>query len=239
MPLAEFAPHIFTVGNLRLREDPTEWSAVAQSLDVPVECVLLIRQVHGARVAIRHRHRDGCEWHPPEADAVISDDPFSAIAVRVADCAPILMVDRATGAVGAVHAGWRGAVQSAAVAGVRAMTSEFGTRAPDLVVAIGPCLGSCCGEVGEDVVQAFRGTRHGEAAVAAWFSTGPRGRPHLDLARANVDQLVAAGLRRDQIHVAGLCTKTHADLMHSYRASGAGAGRMLGVIRPIRASSTR
>lgn len=228
LPLAEVAPHVFTIGNLRLRDDPTEWRAVARSLEVSSDRLLLVRQVHGNRVAVRRR--GAAEWIIPEADAAVSDDPSAAIAVRVADCAPILMADRRTGAVGAVHAGWRGAVQSAAARCVEAMRIEFGTSPTDLVAAIGPCLGACCGEVGEEVVGAFRAAGHAEASIAGWFSPGRRGRPHLDLALANADQLVASGVAREQLHVAGLCTTTHAGLMHSYRAFGAEAGRMVGAI---------
>ena len=176
------------------------------------------------------RGSDGA-WLAPVADAIVSDDPASAIAVRVADCAPILLADSRRGVVGAVHAGWRGTVQSVAVEGVHAMQREFGSSPADLVAAIGPCLGACCGEVGEEVVDAFTRAGHDSADVARWFSPGPRGRPHFDLSRANVDQLAGAGVPRSNIHVAELCTKTHTGLMHSYRASGTTAGRMVGAIR--------
>jgi polyphenol oxidase len=111
------------------------------------------------------------------------------------------------------------------------MRREFESSPSDLIVAIGPCLGACCGEVGEEVVEAFREAGHPESAIARWFSQGPRGRPLLDLWTANADQLIRAGIPRDQIHVAELCTRTHAGLMHSYRAAGARAGRMTGIIR--------
>ena len=73
------------------------------------------------------------------------------------------------------------------------MTREFGSEPRDLVAAIGPCLGVCCGEVGEEVVEAFRQAGHPDDAIDRWFSIGPGGRLHLHLARANRDQLVAAG----------------------------------------------
>ena len=236
VPLEPFAQHLFTTGNLQLRDDAAEWDAVAAALGVSRSDVLLIRQVHGAAAAVVRRPFDKLragpvEWTMPEADIIVSDDPAAAIGVRVADCAPILMADTRTGAVGAAHAGWRGAVQSAAAAAVRSMQREFGTDPADLVAAIGPCLGACCGEVGPEVVEAFRQAGHDDVNVGRWFSDGPRGRPMLDLWQANVDQLAAAGVSRANIHVAGICTKTHAAIMHSYRAAGAAAGRMLGVIR--------
>lgn len=233
MPLLQVAPHLFTIGNLQLRDDPSEWNAVARVLDVAPDRLLLIRQVHGASVAVRRPSENGL-WPLPEADILVSSDPSAAIAVRVADCAPILIADAATGVVGAVHAGWRGTVRSAAIAGVRAMEREFGSRPENLLAAIGPSLGECCGEVGEEVVEAFRNAGHEAAAISRWFSPGHRGRPHLNLWKANVDQLIACGIPSGQVHVAELCTKTHAAWMHSYRAAGAAAGRMVGAIKVAR-----
>ncbi|MDQ3211038.1 MAG: polyphenol oxidase family protein, partial [Acidobacteriota bacterium] len=80
-------------------------------------------------------------------------------------------------------------------------------------------------------VQAFRDAGHAEAAIARWFSAGPSGRPHVDLWHANADQLEGAGVRPEHIHVARLCTRTHAGIFHSYRAAGDQAGRMIGAIR--------
>jgi len=230
-PLLELADHFFTAGDLELRADDREWTAVAERLGLTVEHVLLIRQVHRADAAVVRRGRTG-RWDRPDADAIVSNDPSSAVGVRVADCAPILLADRRLGAVGAVHAGWRGTLQEAAAAGVEAMTREFGSDAKDLVAAIGPCLGPCCGEVGPEVVEAFREAGHGADRIERWFATGPSGRPYLDLWRANADELEAAGVEAGNIHVAGLCTKTHAGVLHSYRAEGEKSGRMLGVIRP-------
>ena len=193
--------------------------------------IRLVSQVHRDGVAVA-RGRDA-EWSSPEADIILTDDPDLVIAVRIADCAPVLIADPRRRAVGAVHAGWRGTVQSAARAGVCAMTREFGSDPHDLVAAIGPCLGVCCGEVGDEVVEAFRQAGHGGDAIDRWFSVGPAGRFHLHLARANRDQLVAAGLQPGNIHVAGLCTRSYPEVFHSYRAAGANAGRMAAVIRAV------
>jgi YfiH family protein len=228
--LLELADHVFTAGDLELRADDREWTAVAEWMGLGVERLFLIRQVHRTDVAVVRRDRTG-RWDRPDADAIVSDDPSSAVGVRVADCAPVLLADRRRGAVGAVHAGWRGTLQEAAAAGVEAMTREFGSDPEDLMAAIGPCLGPCCGEVGPEVVIAFREAGHGENRIGRWFATGPSSRPYLDLWRANADQLEAAGIGAANIHIAGLCTKTHAGVLHSYRAEGHRAGRMLGVIR--------
>jgi YfiH family protein len=228
--LQPFAAHLFTAATLHLRDDEREWTSLASFAGVAPERLRLLHQVHGRTVV--NASADTREpWSRPQADAVISDDPSVALVVRVADCAPILIADRRLGVVAAVHAGWRSTMQRIAVAAGDALADAYGSSADDLVIAIGPSLGACCGEMGEEVVEAFRREGHHQAALDAWFERAPGRRPHFDLWRANRDQLVQAGVPAGAIHVSGLCTRTHAGVFHSYRASGQHVGRMAAVIR--------
>jgi len=229
-PLADIADHFFTTANLELRDSRDEWNAVARGMGIQFDRVLLLRQVHGAHVAVSKR-RDYAPGPRPEADAAVTDDPTIAIGVRVADCAPVLIGDRRQQVVGAAHAGWRGTVQGAAIAAVRGMQNQFGSRPHDLVAAIGPCLGACCGEVGPEVIEMFRDAGHDSQLLGRWFTAGRGDRLQLDLALANHDQLADAGVPTSQIHVAGLCTKSFPDVFHSYRVRRERAGRMVGIIR--------
>lgn len=224
------ARHLFTSCDLILRGDEHEWTAVAASLGVGREHLLLIKQVHGVDVAVVRPGR-ATAWQRPEADAIVTDDPDVAIGVRVADCAPVLLYDERKNVAAAVHAGWRGTAAGASAAAVRALGREFGSNPGDLTAAIGPCLGHCCGEVGPDVVAAFRAGGAGDRSIAKWFTAGTGDRSFLDLERANVDQLQGAGLDPGRVFVSGLCTKTHRDRFHSYRGDGASAGRLLAAIR--------
>ena len=147
--------HLFTARDLALRDDESEWTAVAAALGVPRDRLLLIKQVHGVVAAVVRRGWQP-PWVRPQADIILTDDPSVAIGVRVADCAPVLLLDRRRGVVGAAHAGWRGTAAGASIAAVEALRREFGSKAADLVAAIGPCLGACCGEVGPEVLDAFR-----------------------------------------------------------------------------------
>jgi YfiH family protein len=228
-PLLAWAPHFFTSRDLTLGDD-AEWAAVATAVDVDLSSLRMIRQVHGAGVAVV-RQGATSDWSSPEADVIVSDDPETAIVVRVADCAPILFADTRLGVIAAAHAGWRGAAQAAAPAAVSALSDHFGSQPRDLIAAIGPCLGVCCGEVGPEVVEAFTNAGHAATDIDRWFRPGFGDRSYLDLAGANVDQLAAAGVPRDRIYDTGLCTKSHRRLFHSYRADGRGAGRMAAVIR--------
>jgi YfiH family protein len=226
------APHLFTSRDVVLRDDAAEWTAVAASLGVANDRLRLVKQVHGVHTVVARR---GDGWSPgrPEADIIITDDPSVAIGVRTADCAPVLLFDPSRQVAGAVHAGWRGAAANASGAGVLALRREFNTRPEDLIAAIGPCLGQCCGEVGPDVVDAFRAGGADQQSIEQWFERGAGDRSLLDLERANRDQLERAGVLPDNIFTSGLCTKTHHGRLHSYRADRNAAGRLLAAIRTV------
>lgn len=229
-PLLDVAHHFFTAGSIELRQDDREWTAVAAFAGVDRSRLRLLHQVHGKTIAVAPGGDDGV-WVPPQADGVITTDPDAALGVRVADCAPVLIADRRSGAVAAVHAGWRSTMQRICTAAVERLQREWSVDPGALVAAIGPCLGPCCGEMGEEVVEAFHDAGHDEAAIGRWFTREPGRRPHFDLWRANVEQLEEAGVPRASIHVSRLCTRSYPDVFHSYRVKGAGAGRMIGVIR--------
>lgn len=232
-PLEAAAHHLFTAGDLSLRTGD-EWEAVAAAMGVTSKDLLLIRQVHESSVAVVTHGRTGA-WDLPAADVIVSDDERTAIAVRVADCVPVLLAEETGRAVAAVHAGWRGTAARAAIAGVEAMWERFGVRPQRLIAAVGPSIGPCCYEVGESTRQAFRDAGHHEDLLRAWFAPRPAGKYHLDLWRATRDQLEGAGVPASRIHSADLCTLTHAGIFHSYRADGKRAGRMAAVIRPAAA----
>jgi len=231
--LGEVAAHLFTARGLALERpdgDGLGWQSLARALGARPGALRRVRQVHGSAVAC-FRRGEPAPGHPPDADIVVTDDPSLAIAVQVADCVPLLVADRRTGAVAASHAGWRGAAAGVPGATVHALTREFGARAVDLVAAVGPSIGPCCYEVGEEVREAFGRAGFDAARLGRWFAGGPRGRPYLDLWRATVDQLHDAGVPSARIHLCALCTATHPQTFWSYRTSGPGTGRQAGVIR--------
>lgn len=232
--LEDLANHLFSTRRTALRGDAGEagWGCLGQAVGVSPEQVLRVRQVHGTTcVAIGDA---GDAWpsdRRPEADALLTTDRDVAIAVQVADCTPILIADRATRAVAAVHAGWRGSAAAIAESVILKLQNEHRVPPANLVVAVGPSIGPCCYEVGEEVRERFR-SRFGHAADA-WFTASPKGspRPHLDLWSATADRLAAAGVPREQIHLARLCTACNLDTFHSYRVEGPGTGRLAGIIR--------
>ena len=107
-----------------------------RGVGVAVEDVLLVRQVHEATVAVASGDRPR-PWPRPEADAIVSNDPGAAIAVRIADCVPVLLAEETGRAVAAIHAGWRGIASRAIIAGVSALQATYGVRPERVIAAVG------------------------------------------------------------------------------------------------------
>jgi hypothetical protein len=162
----------------------------------------------------------------------VSDDPSLALAIQTADCVPLLIADRVTGAVAAAHAGWRGLAAGVPAATVGALAREFGSVPADLVAAIGPSISAARYEVGDEVRAEFEAAGVAAARLARWFLPGTRpGHWQFDGWRAAQDQLESAGLALAHVHVAALCTSASPDLFCSYRRDGKGAGRIAAAIR--------
>ena len=160
---------------------------------------------------------------PPEGDAAETSLRGVAIGIMTADCVPVLIADRRGRRVAAAHAGWRGTAQAVVRKTVEVMASRDGIAARDLWAAIGPHIGVCCMEVGEEVVDRFSQPEIFERRPG-WT------KPHLDLGKANRLQMIQAGIPPERIQVSTLCTRCRGDMFHSYRRDGNRAGRMLSVI---------
>ena len=182
----------------------------------PFGRLCLLKQVHG--IAVHEAPWTGM----PEGDAAIASSAGLLLGIETADCLPVLLVDPIHKRVAAAHAGWRGTARGVAGVAVAHLVAA-GSRPADILAALGPGIGPCCYEVGDELRREFPG---GEA----FFCPGPRGRPHLDVRAANHSQLEAAGLRPENIHSVTECTRCRADLYPSYRRDGRGAGRMVSYI---------
>ena len=162
----------------------------------------------------------------PECDALVTATPGVTLAVFTADCTPILLHDPVTGAVGAVHAGWRGSVAGIAAKTVEEMCRLYGAKPENIRAAIGPNIGSCCFETDRDVPDALRQLLGSEAE--AFIET--RGRKfHVDLKGANRRILEKAGVR--QIDVSDHCTTCRQELYWSHRVTGTRRGSLAAIIQ--------
>jgi hypothetical protein len=177
--------------------------------DIPgwFENLATVKQIHSA-TCVAAEGRSGIL---AQADALVEDRPGAVIAIKTADCIPILLVDERHRAVAAVHAGWRGTVAHIAGAAIDLMHARFGTESGDLHAAIGPGIGQCCYEVGPE--------------VAAHFLPGAAVKSHISLTDANRTQLLEAGVTPGRIYASNLCTMCLAEEFHSFRRDAERAGR--------------
>jgi len=192
---------------------------------VPPPNLLLVRQVHGARIATAGE----CSGpSPPAADGVVSSTPGVTVAVVTADCVPILLATSAGTAVAALHAGWRGLAAGVVAAGVSALRQLL-RRPPPLVAAIGPHIGPCCYEVDGPVVDSLR--RRFAPALEGCLRPTRAGHAALDLGLLARAALVAAGVASDAVGVLReTCTRCDPERFHSYRRDGPTAGRLVNFI---------
>jgi purine-nucleoside/S-methyl-5'-thioadenosine phosphorylase / adenosine deaminase len=227
------------------REAVTENRRVLQSaLAAKGSALLPLKQIHSDVVHLFAKPAA----EPPKGDSSLTHTPGLLLGVQTADCVPILLVDPKKRVVAAVHAGWRGTLARITQKTIGRMQLEFGCRPADLLAALGPSIGPCCYEVGVELVAKFTAQfadahdyfdepRTGdEPNPIQWLNMAPPGHQpppknvHLDLRKANCSQLIASGLRPNNIYATDLCTACRSDLFFSYRREGPLSGRLMSVI---------
>jgi polyphenol oxidase len=215
--------------------------------DWTVRNLITLRQIHSDII----HHVDSIPHQTLAGDGLITSTPGLLLAIQTADCLPVILVDTKHRAVGVFHAGWRGTVQRIVEKGVGEMFRYFATRPRDLKAVIGPGIQGCCYEVGEEVRikfesqfsyadKLFREMKESDpvrekypllflTARAPGHSELPS-KIFLDLAEANRQQLLAAGVPKKNIESSSLCTQCNNDLLFSYRAEKGKTGRLMAVV---------
>lgn len=198
---------------------------VADAMGVGHDRLATVHQVHSAEVACLRAGDDPADIAKVRADALVTDQPGVALAVLTADCQPILLADAQAGVIGAVHAGWRGALGGVIEAAVGAMTDLGATR---IRAVIGPCISQAAYEVGDDFMDQVLAE---DAGHHRFFAGGPNGRPMFDLAGFGLMRLREAGVEAEWTRH---CTYADSDRFYSYRRSThhaeADYGRLISVI---------
>ncbi|MBV9610633.1 MAG: peptidoglycan editing factor PgeF [Acidobacteria bacterium] len=188
---------------------------------------------------------------PLTGDGLVTDTSGILLAVQTADCLPVLLLDVKHHAVGAFHAGWRGTLARIIEKGIGVMRRDFGTDPADIHAAIGPGIGVCCYEVGDEVRDKFAGQFPYAVALFQEFENrdavrekyplmfmnarapghgDPGHKLHLDLGEANLRQLLSAGVKEENIRAVAMCTACRQDLFFSYRVAKGPTGRQLGLV---------
>jgi len=197
-----------------------------QLLGVEAERILYLSQVHGSQARFYRGIQSRAELITLEGDALGGTEPDSAYGVRSADCVPILLADAESGAVMAIHAGWRGLVAGVVEAGVACLREHAGGQGR-LLAAIGPHISRAAFEVSEDVAAQLQAA----SPVAGALDSGSSGaKPHVDLRFIVTGKLLAAGLASAAIDQVAGCTVLEPDRFFSFRRDGRVSGRHLSAI---------
>ena len=183
--------------------------------------VLKLKQIHSGTVRVMGDTSAASE--AVEGDAAITSLHGVLLSVQTADCVPILLADSQARAIGAIHAGWRGTAARIVERTVAELGRHYQVKPRDIVAAIGPNIGVCCYEIGEEVVDAI-GDGPAIERQPEWL------KPHLNLGEANRRQLLTAGIPETQIDHSSLCTRCREDLFFSFRRDGVRTGHMLSII---------
>ena len=187
---------------------------LATALGYDVKKSVLSHQVHTDVVrVVTEKDCLGLDHHlQPECDGLITNTPGLALVIFTADCTPILLHDPITGAVGAVHAGWRGTAMDIAGKAVKAMENAFGCDPQNIRAAIGPNIGFCCFEVGAEVPTAM--TETFDEAVEKFIR--PSGdKYYVNLKEINRHALQRAGV--EHIEISDVCTACDHQRFWSHR----------------------
>lgn len=201
---------------------------VAQALGTSIDHIVTSDQTHTTNVRPVGKEDLGKGITRPrdykDVDGMITDQPGVLLATFYADCVPLYFVDPVHKAIGLSHSGWRGTVGRMGQATVEAMERSFGSQPKDLLCAIGPSICQDCYEVSRDVAEAFifAFPTHEKEILQA----GALGKYQLDLWKANEIVLAEAGVLKEHIDLAGLCTCCNSSILFSHRASKGKRGNL-------------
>lgn len=208
----------FKVGDEPVRVEENR-RLLSRAIGMDLDRAVWVDQVHGDQVlkleASNLPKKGGTLG---EGDAVITNLTNVPLAILVADCLPVLFFDMLNKAAGLAHAGWKGTVNHVAVKTLLAMGEAYGTKPQEVKAVLGPCLGPCCYEVGEDVEKEFAGVFPWAQEV---LKPGAPKHWKLDLPQANARQLLEVGMDENNLICSGLCTVKNIGLFYSHRAEGA------------------
>lgn len=213
----------------RVNDDPNSvlknYRLVAQDLGFDLNRTVLSKQTHTDNIRIVTEDDAGKgivrESDIEDTDGLITDVKNLALVVFSADCVPILLFDPVRGAAAAVHSGWKGTLKEIGAKAVRMMKETYGCRADNILAAIGPSIGPCCFEFGREDARVF---------PDRYIADSQDDKVTIDLWSMNRDILTAAGIPKENIDCADLCTVCRSDEFYSYRTHRENTGRQGAVI---------
>lgn len=198
---------------------------------INVNNLVFSKQTHTNNVLIvdeSHRGTGIFKEEFSDIDGLITNRPGVALVTQYADCTPLLFFDPQKKVIASSHAGWRGTALEIGKVTVEKMCSHFGCLPENIIVGIGPCIGSCCYEVDDPVYNAYKKIPYLDLDKV--FTKKSNGKYMLNNTLANFEILVNSGIRAENIDISDICTNCNADELHSHRATNGERGNLAAII---------
>lgn len=201
---------------------------LAKSLQISPKNFTTLQQVHGTRVSNLNSHDMGrgafdLESAINNSDAMVTNQNETCLLILVADCVPLLLYDRKKKVIAAIHAGWKGTVGLITWKTVHKMLSVWDCKPQDIICAIGPSIGPCCYQVGQEVIDLVKKKFQAHKQLIGYISESGKG--YLNLWEANRKQLLDCRIPEENIEISGLCTHCHSNIFFSSRKCKGLTGR--------------
>lgn len=208
---------------------------VGRALGFDLEDMVLSNQVHKSYVKIIRKDDKGKgivrESDIIDTDGLVTNERGIALVTFYADCVPLFFYDPVKEVVGICHAGWKGTVAKIGQNLIETIQEEYGCKAEDILVGIGPSIGACCYEVGPEVKKEFDLSFNSDIiAKVVKNSKDKQDKYYIDLKETNKQSLIAVGVLEDHIEVSDACTMCQPDRFFSHRYMGANRGSQVGII---------
>lgn len=193
---------------------------LGESLDIPMFRFTLADQTHSGNVTVVTADMKGRGAQEradsiKDSDGLITNVPGICLVTMMADCVPVILYDPVKGVIGVSHAGWRGIIRKVTKNTVARMKREFGSKPDDIIAGIGPSIGPCCYEIGKDVEEAVKGAF--DKTNMLLLKKAKKEKKHLDLWKANMDQLTDSGIPLENIECSEICTSCDSKTYFSSR----------------------
>lgn len=220
----KFVNHLFTS---RIGWSSDIRKRISNIFGIPEENVINVKQVHGTDIQVIDSNiNDYKNFANIEADGLITNLPQVALTTYHADCVPIYFIDISHKVVGLAHGGWRGTFENISGKMVDTLREIYNSNNEDILVGIGPSIGPCCYEVGEDLKELFSNRYINFKDIIV----EKNGRIFLDLWKVNFLQLIGKGIPEENIAVSNMCTSCNIDKFFSYRKENGTKHRMIAAI---------
>ena len=226
----------FSSMNLRFNCDDKEenvmknFEIICNEIDVNYKDLVLSKQVHEDEVIkVTAEDKGNGIIYPNKfesADGLITSQRGVPLITFYADCVPLMFLDKTDGVIAMSHSGWKGTVKNIAQKTVDVFTDDYNCKKENILAAVGPSIGVCCFEVGDEVADIFS-EKFGDAVLEKHEKW------HVNLQKAVYLELKSAGIPEENITMSGICTSCNSDLLFSHRASQGKRGNLAAIMELV------